>query len=352
MRYEPVHRSIMAVDIEGFGRRDRTDRIRVELREALFDLLEKALARISISASDCHRADLGDGVLVLFSPQVSKLRLIDPFVPGLAAGLEAYNRGARVEARLRVRVVLHAGEVVADEHGYVGADLNLAFRLLDSAVLRRHLAATDAPLALIVSQAIHDGIISHRYGGLDPSSYQPVRVTTKKAQPLRAWIWAPPHPTDETDDDAWLVERIQRAFAHEEPTTEWAAILARASTQRGDTPAVVIQRPTAEGKRLESALQDDPGYQFLAGVDAEEFLRQEVGMMSERDRDEILATAMSRYLEMSQAGTVRSSRLLAWQLLTRVALSHWRLRDRQGVRSELAGGRSLAWNLSQSSARD
>ena len=352
MRYEPVHRTILAVDIERFGGQGRTDRIRAELRKALDDLLEKALAGVSISESDCHRADIGDGVLVLFSPEVSKLRLIDPFVPGLAAGLEAYNRRARVEARLRVRVVLHAGEVVADEHGYFGADLNHAFRLLDSTALRRHLATTDAPLTLIVSQAIHDGIIKHRFGGLDPSNYQPVQVTTKQAQRLRAWIWAPPHRTNETDDDPRLVERIQRAFAHEEPMTEWSAILARASTQRADRSAVVVQHPTAEGEPLESAPRDDPGYQFLASADAEEYLQQEVGMMSENDRDEILATAMSRYLEMSPAGTVRSSRLLAWQLLTRVALNHRRLRGRQGVRSELSGGRPLAWNVSHSSTRD
>ncbi len=344
MGYEPVHRTILIVDIEDYEAADRTDQIRVALRKALDNLLCMALAQASITESNYRRADTGDGVVVLLSAEVSKLRLIDPFVPRLAAGVKAYNHGVGTEARMRLRVVVHAGEVIADEEGYFGEDLNHAFRLLDSMALRRQLAATDAPLALIVSQAIHDGIIKHHYGGLDPSSYHPVRVTAKKDQRLRAWVWTPPPRSSEIDDDAWLVERIQRAFAHEEPTTEWSAIL------HEDAPAVVAQPPPAEWEWQESGPWDDQGYKFLASAHADEYLRREFGLTSERDRDEIVAKAVWRYLEGCEAATVRSSKALAWQTLTRVALSHLRRRVRQGAPSELSGERSLAWNASHGSA--
>jgi class 3 adenylate cyclase len=191
MRYEPVHRGILAVDIEGFGRRDRTDTDRIRMREAMKEMVVEGLRRSGIATSKRTLKDQGDGILALVDPRVSKCRLIHPLIPWLALALDAYNRNVDDEARMRLRVCVHAGEVVPHETDHTGEDLIHAYRLLDSKLLRQRLAAADAPLILIVSQRIYHGVVRHRYARIDPSTYEAARITTKETKRAMAWIWKP-----------------------------------------------------------------------------------------------------------------------------------------------------------------
>lgn len=191
MAYEPVHHGICIIDIEGFGRLDRKNTTRIQMRDALYDIFGQGLRQASIRESDLTLKDQGDGILALFDPQVPKSRLIHPLVSQLVAGLDAYNRIASEEGRMRLRVAIHAGEVVRHGSDHIGEDLNHAFRLLDCKTLRRWLAAVDTPLALIVSQLVYDGMVKHGYPGIDASGYRPVRVTVKETIRAPAWIWMP-----------------------------------------------------------------------------------------------------------------------------------------------------------------
>src|SRR6266516_3410441 len=203
MTYDPVHRSIVIVDIEGFCKPSRTNTARIRMREALYRMFNDVLRRASIAESQCTLKDQGDGILALVQPQVCKCRLIYPLIPHLDAALEAYNRNVGEEAQMRLRVAIHAGEVVRHSidhvRDYVGEDLNHAFRLLASRVLRRQLAASDAPLVLIVSQLIYDGVVKHGYPGIDVPSYEQVRVTAKETKAASAWISIPHRAADPKD---------------------------------------------------------------------------------------------------------------------------------------------------------
>jgi hypothetical protein len=84
-------------------------------------------------------------------------------------------------------VAAHAGEVHHDAHGYAGYDVNLAFRLVDAQPLRAAMAASAAPVGLIVSEGVHDGVLRHGYGGLDPAAFQRVPVRVKTAD-VAGWI--------------------------------------------------------------------------------------------------------------------------------------------------------------------
>ncbi len=54
---EPVPRTILALDIEGFTRPERIDRDRLELRDAVYRLLGRALRRAGIGPGDYWSAD-------------------------------------------------------------------------------------------------------------------------------------------------------------------------------------------------------------------------------------------------------------------------------------------------------
>lgn len=78
-----AHRSIVCVDVEGFGDRRRTNADQVAVRDGLYGALREAFARSGVRWEDCYREDRGDGVLVLVPPQVPKTVLVAR-VPSLA----------------------------------------------------------------------------------------------------------------------------------------------------------------------------------------------------------------------------------------------------------------------------
>src|SRR5919106_210128 len=123
MRAEPEHRTILALDMEGFGRQERSNVARAQMRTGLHRIIRNALSAAGINPEHIEQTEYGDGVLVLLGPQVSKARLLHPLLPRLVSGLARYNRTAADPARLRVRAVVHAGELLRDDHGITGEDL-------------------------------------------------------------------------------------------------------------------------------------------------------------------------------------------------------------------------------------
>lgn len=84
---EPVHRTILAVDIQAFGDHARTNRDRLALRRYLKRLVNDLLEQIGATAAHHAASDTGDGLLITVSPQVSSVRLLDPLVSRLSRRL-------------------------------------------------------------------------------------------------------------------------------------------------------------------------------------------------------------------------------------------------------------------------
>ena len=188
----PVRRGILALDIEGFGHHGRTDPHRARLRTRLHALLDHALRAAEIPPEQvAARSDLGDGILVLFDPAVPAATLLHPLLSTLTTKLTTDNQQATGPGRLRLRVAVHEGHVLADPHGHTGEDLNHAFRLLDAQATRTVLAGSpSADVVLAVSDAVYQGVVRHAYQGLDPVVWQPVRVHAKETC-TRAWVHLP-----------------------------------------------------------------------------------------------------------------------------------------------------------------
>jgi hypothetical protein len=181
----PVHRSIVAVDVEGSTK--RTNPAKGKLRRILYNLLDRALEAAGIGPQHLEAlADRGDGVLILIRPydDVPKTVLIGRLIPALTALLAEHNATvAEPELRMRLRAVVHAGEVHDDDWGFYGDDIDVAFRLLEAPTVKRALRdAPEAPLVLVVSEEIWAGIVRHGY--FDDGPYQQ-RVQVKVGQRRR-----------------------------------------------------------------------------------------------------------------------------------------------------------------------
>ena len=190
MEYLPTHWSILAVDVEGFADPHRDDRARLAVRAALYRVLEESFSAAGLPWSPRDYEGRGDGAIVLVSPLVPKVLLLDPLLGCMSASLAEHNRGARLAERVRLRCAVHAGEVSRDEYGMSGIDLIMACRLLDSDELRVSLAYSPTPIATIVSDGIYQAVVRHGFRDINPTAYHPVAVQVKKNR-INAWIQFP-----------------------------------------------------------------------------------------------------------------------------------------------------------------
>jgi class 3 adenylate cyclase len=191
----PVHRSIFAVDIEGSTR--RTNTMKEELRKQVYRLVLEALGATGI---DDHYydpfTDRGDGVLVLIHPadQFPKPLLLSCLIPALASLLATHNSRiplADQPRMLRLRAVIHAGEVHHDGKGFYGEDLDVAFRLLDAPRLKAQLRSATGPLALVASDYIYRSIIRHGYDGINGEEFFPIVTVNVGAERRKGWVHFP-----------------------------------------------------------------------------------------------------------------------------------------------------------------
>jgi class 3 adenylate cyclase len=184
--------TFFVADVVGYGDRRRTNRDHLAIRNGFFDILQVAFQRAGIEWAQCHIEDRGDGLLTMAPVDIPK-RLFTRALPRtLVDALKEYNLTHANAWQIRLRVALHTGEVYRDAHGIVGVDLNLVFRLLDSAELRRTFAESHGDLAIVVSERFFSTIVRH-----DPESrpeiYRRVRVKAKETV-ADAWVCLPDSP--------------------------------------------------------------------------------------------------------------------------------------------------------------
>ncbi|MEJ2857820.1 MULTISPECIES: substrate-binding domain-containing protein [unclassified Saccharothrix] len=192
-----VHRTILAVDVSGFGARGRTEQEAV--RRGLYEALVRAFAECGIPWTDdwdgTYHEDRGDGLFVLVPHDVPNGRLVGSLPHVLAGQLRKHNKAAADDAVIRLRAAITSGEVSNDGNGVMGDGLVLAFRLLESAALREELRRRPGELALIVSDRFFRDVVRDD-PVCDPDSYREVAVDVKEVHG-KAWISRPDHPKPE-----------------------------------------------------------------------------------------------------------------------------------------------------------
>ncbi len=182
------HRTIFAVDVEGST--ERTNTAKARYRHELYRLMETALTAAGID-EHCRDPfiDSGDGLMALIHPTMHapKTVLLDTVVPHLLTLLA--ELGARdTERALRLRAVLHAGEIHHDDRGSYGEAMDIAFRLLNAPAAKRELREVVAPLVLVVSDDIYQCVVRHDYPGIDAPSFVSLIRVRVAGRAHRGWI--------------------------------------------------------------------------------------------------------------------------------------------------------------------
>ena len=183
-----VHRAIVVVDIEGFGDRRRTNQNQLVIREGLYLIMREAFRDAGISWVDQYYEDRGDGMFVLISPEVPKSIFVELLPYTLLNALRTHNNAHKGVEQIRLRMAIHAGEVNYDEHGATSSSIIFAFRLIAADSLRKELAQSLSPLAVIASEYFYEEVIRHSIALAD--SYRPIQVMVKEAETL-GWIHLP-----------------------------------------------------------------------------------------------------------------------------------------------------------------
>lgn len=196
----PHYRAIVALDIESST--TRLNPVKGELRNKAYELFERALCAAGIDKRHRDRfIDRGDGILALIHPvdQAPKALLLNEVVPLLGRLLAEYNCGlpchSQPQRQLRMRVVMHAGEVHYDANGCFGEALDVAFRLLDAARVKRALRETADPLVLVISAEIHSSVVRHGYDGIDHQAFRPLVRVHVAGRRCQGWIRIPSQVT-------------------------------------------------------------------------------------------------------------------------------------------------------------
>jgi hypothetical protein len=185
----PCHRAMVALDIERST--SRPDLVKAELRILLYELFDAALRSAGIYPRHRDRfIDRGDGLLALIHPagQAIQTMLLDQVIPVLSRFLSGYNSSVPPQRQLRVRVVVHTGEVHYDANGCFGEALDVAFRLLDAPGAKKALKTADGPLVLVVSGDVYDSAERRGCGRTNLSTSRRVVSAQVAGKRYPGWI--------------------------------------------------------------------------------------------------------------------------------------------------------------------
>ena len=159
------------------------------MHDALYAMLRTSLDEAGVDLGRCSVEDRGDGAMVLVPPEFPKILLADQWPARLAAALRRHNAVHAESSRMRLRVVLHAGEVHQNSNGVVSQAVNLAFRLLDAQPAREALAESGGVLALVASVPFYEEVVLADPAA-DPASYRRIPVSVKRTDTF-AWLRLP-----------------------------------------------------------------------------------------------------------------------------------------------------------------
>ncbi|MFE9451259.1 hypothetical protein [Streptomyces sp. NPDC006739] len=190
---DPLSYWIVLLDIEDFSLRPETTQ--ATLHDALYQVVEFALARAGLEAGGYEAQDRGDGMLLLLPAGTGPTRLLRELVRGLDDALVRHRDTYNHEHRMRLRVGLNQGLVIRSGQRWTGTGINDVARLVDAGPVKEVLArAGRAQLVLVVSDELHRQVVLGRYPGIDPAAYLPADFVTKHGETRRGWVTVPGYP--------------------------------------------------------------------------------------------------------------------------------------------------------------
>ena len=162
---------MLGVDIAGAGSRCKEW---VSLRHQLYLPFLAATAKIKGRRTFL---DEGDGGVAIMPPAVTALYLAQNVIPYVAR-----KANQRLQNPMRLRFMIHRGEVIEDEWGYRGKGLELVFRTLQAEQLKQYHDRVAKSLAIVA-------VSSHMYREIPENTWDGLIIRNKDT---RALTWTRP----------------------------------------------------------------------------------------------------------------------------------------------------------------
>jgi hypothetical protein len=174
------HHVFAYADVESSSRLSVPDKERVQ--NDLRAMLEQALGKAGIERTDW--SDRGDGYLLVSLTEVPVRDVIECCATTIDEALAARTAG---EVRLRIRLIVHQGDVLHGEHGWRGPALDRAARMVDAVEVKAALKARpDGRMVFVVAPELYDSVI-RGYPAPDPTAFRMRRLATKEGE-IEAWV--------------------------------------------------------------------------------------------------------------------------------------------------------------------
>lgn len=182
-----LHRTIMAVDVAGYNNPSRTMAHLREVHDGLWRVLRTSFAETGIPWDVCFVENTGDGAMILLPPEVGKADLVAELPARMHAELRRHNHVHAAQARIDLRLALHAGEVAKGSHGSISKAVSATFRLLEAPAAKAAQKESAADLALITSELLYEDVV-RQDPAAEPQAYRRIEVKVKPGEHA-AWAW-------------------------------------------------------------------------------------------------------------------------------------------------------------------
>lgn len=182
-----LHRTIMAVDVAGYNNPSRTMAHLREVHDGLWRVLRNTFAETGIPWDVCFVENTGDGAMILLPPDIAKADLVAEFPARMRDGLRRHNHVHAEEARIQLRLALHAGEVAEGSHGRISKAASFTFRILDAPEAKAAQKEAKADLALITSDLLYQDVVTQD-AAAEPDAFRRIPVKVKPGENA-AWAW-------------------------------------------------------------------------------------------------------------------------------------------------------------------
>ena len=243
-RSAAVYSTIVAVDMAESTHPVGTYQHRQEMRRGLDEILVTTFNDAGIPWESCYVEDRSDGKLIIVPAEFPRAQLFELLPRLLFSRLMLYNALHVAEARIRIRVAVHAGEVVTDMSGAFGPAIFHAFRILDAAPAKADLRTPSGALSLVVSESIFAEVIAPDPAA-EPGTFSQIAVQLKETQTI-AWLRVYNIVADAVRDPSIaaalpqfppaVVEMLERIL-HEQLVPRLPLLLSRAGLDSSPLPA-------------------------------------------------------------------------------------------------------------------
>jgi hypothetical protein len=181
----PRWRLLVAFDIVGFGR--RSEYLQGHVRNSMYQILKSSAAGSDIEWPPAvWLKDRGDGVVLVLDFDLAH-RVMESFVEHVYADLRRHNAVSSDIAKISLRMAVHAGFVVRDDHGLTGEAFVHLTRLLDGPAFKESLAAHGSALGVLASEHIYDAVVRPGRGLIDPEAFSKLAIVNKETV-AEAWL--------------------------------------------------------------------------------------------------------------------------------------------------------------------